>query len=88
MGFDGERPGADQRLIDFATRNSIPEVFVTLLQAGPGTELWKRLQDENRLLPTRPEDSFGSQTGLMNFLPTRPMSQIVEEFINVYERAL
>ncbi|MBI4963493.1 MAG: B12-binding domain-containing radical SAM protein [Desulfomonile tiedjei] len=85
IGFDNEEPGADQRLIEFANRNHIPEMFVTLLQAGPGTEIWKRLQAEDRLLSTSCDDSFGSQTGLMNFLPTRPMSQIVEEFINIHE---
>jgi radical SAM superfamily enzyme YgiQ (UPF0313 family) len=85
IGFDNEKKGADQRLIDFATRNAIPEMFFTLLQAGPGTDLWKRLEDENRLFPSPPEDSFGSQTGLMNFQPTRPMSEIVEEFINVHD---
>jgi Domain of unknown function (DUF4070) len=85
IGFDNEEPGADQRLIEFANRNHIPEMFVTLLQAGPGTEIWKRLQAEDRLLSSICDDSFGSQTGLMNFLPTRPMSQIVEEFINIHE---
>ena len=85
IGFDNEAPGADQRLIEFANRNHIPEMFVTLLQAGPGTEIWKRLQAEDRLLSTVCDDSFGNQTGLMNFLPTRPMSQIVEEFINIHE---
>jgi radical SAM superfamily enzyme YgiQ (UPF0313 family) len=85
LGFDGERPGADQRLLDFATRNSIPEMFITLLQAGPGTDLWERLKVENRLLETRPEDTFGSQTGLMNFNPTRPVNQIVEEFLRLYD---
>jgi radical SAM superfamily enzyme YgiQ (UPF0313 family) len=85
IGFDNEAPGADQRLIEFANRNHIPEMFVTLLQAGPGTEIWKRLKAEDRLLSTVCDDSFGNQTGLMNFLPTRPMSQIVEEFINIHE---
>ena len=85
IGLDHERQGADQRLIDFADRNQIPEMFVTLLQAGPGTDLWKRLQDEGRLLPTYCADSFGSQTGLLNFVPTRPTTQIVEEFLHLYD---
>jgi radical SAM superfamily enzyme YgiQ (UPF0313 family) len=85
IGFDNERAGADERLIDFANRNAIPEMFVTLLQAGPGTDLWTRLEGEGRLLPTRREDSFGSQTGLTNFVPTRSMHELVEEFIRVYD---
>lgn len=85
IGFDHELPGADQRLIDFANRNHIPEMFITLLQAGPGTDLWSRLEREGRLLAGGYDDNLGSQTGLPNFLPTRPMRQIVGEFIRLYE---
>jgi radical SAM superfamily enzyme YgiQ (UPF0313 family) len=87
LGFDHERPGADQRLIDFAARQHIPEMFITLLQAGPGTALWKRLQEEDRLLPLDDEvlQDYSNQTGLCNFKPTRPISEIVEEFIHLYD---
>ncbi len=84
LGFDNEGKGADQRLIDFASRNHIPEMFVTLLQAGPGTDLWRRLQTEGRLLSCEVTDNFGSQTGLINFLPTRPRREIAQEFIHLY----
>jgi radical SAM superfamily enzyme YgiQ (UPF0313 family) len=85
LGFDNELPGADQRLIDFATRNQIPEMFVTLLQAGPQTDLWVRLEKEGRLLFTGFSDNLGSQTGLINFLPTRPRAEIANEFIRLYD---
>ncbi len=85
LGFDHERPGADQRLIDFAVRNSIPEMFVTLLQAGPGTDLWSRLKTEGRLLSATCDQNLGSQTGLINFIPTRPVHEIVDEFTRLYE---
>ena len=85
LGFDNESRGADQRLIDFASRNQIPETFVTLLQVGPGTDLNERLRREGRLLPTAWDEEIGSQTSLMNFVPTRPASEIVEEFIRVYD---
>jgi len=84
LGFDNERQGADQRLIDFACRNHIPEMFVTLLQAAPGTDLWKRLESECRLMFDGINDNLGSQTALINFRPTRPTSEIVEEFIHLY----
>jgi len=84
LGFDNESQGADQRLIDFASRNHIPDMFVTLLQAGPGTDLWKRLETEGRLLFEGYTDNLGSQTGLINFLPTRPRREIAEEFIHLY----
>jgi radical SAM superfamily enzyme YgiQ (UPF0313 family) len=85
LGFDNEGKGADQRLIDFASRNHIPEMFVTLLQAGPGTDLWRRLQSQDRLLFAGYDDKLGSQTGLINFLPTRPRREIAQEFMHLYE---
>ena len=85
MGFDQEKPDADQRMLDFAIRTHIPKLFVTLLQAGPGTDLWDRLFREGRLLSTSHEH-LSNQTGLLNYVPTRPQEEIVEEFIRLYER--
>ncbi len=84
IGFDQEKAGADQRLLNFARRTQVPELFVTLLQAGPGTIMWKRLEKEGRLLPISYEN-LSNQTGLVNFLTIRPLEQIVEEFIHLYE---
>lgn len=86
IGFDNEKPGADERLIEFARRTQIPEMFITLLQAGPGTDLWARLEREGRLLPQEFTDDSGNQTGLMNFVPTRPIREIVDEFVHVYDQ--
>ena len=83
IGFDNEAPGADRRLIDFAVRNQIPEVFATMLQAMPGTDLWKRVNEEGRLLCTG-QDSLISHTGPVNFITTRPLQEITAEFINLY----
>ncbi len=83
IGFDNEKQGADQRLIEFASRNKIPEMFGTLLQAGPGTDLWRRLEREDRLI-SGDYEHFSNQTSLINFTTTRPLKQIVDEFINLY----
>lgn len=85
VGFDNEKAGADQRLIDFAVRNQIPEMFITQLQVGPGTDLWTRLEKEGRLLPIVFCDDLGSQTGAVNFVPTRPPEEIAREFVRIYE---
>ncbi len=84
LGFDEETKGAGGRLISFAERNHIPELFTTLLQAGPGTDLCVRLESENRLL-SMGEENMSNQTGLVNFVPTRPLEEIANEFINVYD---
>jgi len=84
LGFDDEKSGAGQRLIDFAQRNHIPEVFSTLLQAGPGTDLYTRLKSEGRLLSIDKEN-ISNQTGLINFVPTRPLEEIANEFVSLYD---
>ena len=84
IGFDGESEGVDERIINFAVRNSIAEVQVFPLRASPGTELWKRMEKEERLLETRGEN-LGNQASLMNFASNRPIEQITKELINVNE---
>ncbi len=83
LGFDEETKGAGGRLTSFAEKNHIPELFTTLLQAGPGTDLSIRLQSENRLLEMK-EENLSNQTGLVNFVPTRPLEEIANEFVAVY----
>jgi radical SAM superfamily enzyme YgiQ (UPF0313 family) len=85
IGFDNEKPGADQRLVDFASRTHIPEMFVSLLQAAEGTDLWRRLKGEGRLFENGEANAFGNQTTLMNFEPTRPIDQVVGEFVHTYD---
>jgi radical SAM superfamily enzyme YgiQ (UPF0313 family) len=85
MGLDGEMPGRDRRIIDFATKHNIPEVYLCILHAFPGTALWDRVKEQGRLL-----DSDYVRTGdwkslEMNLIPTRPPSQIVQEFVNVFD---
>lgn len=84
LGFDGEKKGAGQRLINFAQRNNLPELFTTLLQAGPGTDLYSRLESEDRLL-AMDDENISNQTGLINFVPTRPMEEIANEFVELYD---
>ena len=84
IGFDNERKGSDKRIIDFAMQNNIPQVLITLLTAFPGTDLWRRLEKEGRLLRSVNIENFSSETGLINFVPTRPIDEIVEEVISLY----
>ncbi len=86
VGLDGESPGVDRRIIDFASRNNIPEIIAHAAQAVPGTALWHRLKKEDRLLPA---DDAGLASAnvfsAVNFVPARPIEQIAKEFLNVYE---
>lgn len=85
VGFDGEEPGRDLRVIEFAERNDIPELIVTLVHAFPGTEMWDRLNGENRLLAADAYDSGDWKALQMNFIPKRPEMEIVREFVNIHK---
>ncbi|MBE9192714.1 B12-binding domain-containing radical SAM protein [Gloeocapsopsis crepidinum LEGE 06123] len=86
MGFDNERPGAGKRIQAFIEETGIPQCQFSLLQALQNTAMWNRLQKEGRLV-----DGLGTihQGAIMNFVPTRPVEELTEEFIdafwNIYE---
>ncbi|KYC43799.1 radical SAM protein [Scytonema hofmannii PCC 7110] len=81
MGFDNERPGAGKRIRAFMEETGIPQGHFSLLQALQNTAMWNRLQQEGRLL-----DGFGTvhQGSIMNFVPTRPVEEITEEYIDAF----
>jgi radical SAM superfamily enzyme YgiQ (UPF0313 family) len=81
IGFDGEKSGAGQRIVDFAEITAIPTTTFAMLQALPNTALWHRLEKEGRL---RTDDINLNQTALMNFVPTRPVEEIAEEYIDAF----
>ena len=79
IGFDGETPGAGDRIVRFAEQTAIPLPMFSMLQVLPHTALWHRLEKEGRLLN---QDGNINQTTLMNFVPTRPLEDIVREYID------
>lgn len=83
IGFDNEKPGAGQRIVDFVETGAIPIVFFSMLQALPNTALWTRLEKEQRLLFA---DADINQTTLMNFTPSRPIEEIVSEYLESLTR--
>ncbi len=80
LGFDGERAGAGDRIQAFVEQTNIPQPMLGLLQALPNTALWTRLKREERLLG---ESSHltGDQNSLMNFVPTRPISELAKDYV-------
>ncbi|MBO6662397.1 MULTISPECIES: B12-binding domain-containing radical SAM protein [Roseivirga] len=80
IGFDDEKKGAGERVFQFATENAIPGVTFSMLQALPGTALWDRLKASGRLL----DDANLNQTTLLNFVPTRPIEEIAEEYVDAF----
>ncbi|MBW4591597.1 MAG: B12-binding domain-containing radical SAM protein [Brasilonema angustatum HA4187-MV1] len=81
LGFDGERSGAGERIQTFVEQTSIPQPMLGILQALPNTALWNRLKAEQRLLEGIGGVEVGDQNTLMNFKPTRPLSEIGREYV-------
>jgi radical SAM superfamily enzyme YgiQ (UPF0313 family) len=59
VGFDNDAADIFDRQIDFIRRAGIPWAMVGTLEALPGTQLWRRLEREGRLLPHYAGDAFG-----------------------------
>ena len=83
IGFDGEKTGAGQRIVDFVEKTTIPTAVFSMLQALPDTALWHRLEKEGRLLSG---EGNINQSTLINFVPTRPLADIAEEFVEGWEQ--
>ncbi len=81
IGFDGEKTGAGNRIVEFVEQNAIPTTTFGMLQALPHTALWFRLEKEGRLLA---KNANLNQTTLMNFQPTRPITEIAQEYVEAF----
>jgi radical SAM superfamily enzyme YgiQ (UPF0313 family) len=81
IGFDGERAGAGERIRAFVEETGIPQPMLGVLQALPNTALWQRLKQEERLLEGLGAIEVGDQNSLMNFTPTRPMTEVAKEYV-------
>jgi radical SAM superfamily enzyme YgiQ (UPF0313 family) len=81
IGFDGEKKGAGARIVKFVEQTAIPTALFSMLQALPDTALWHRLEKEGRL---RSKGANINQTTLMNFVPTRPLSDIAQEYVEAF----
>lgn len=81
IGFDGEKAGAGDRIIEFVETTAIPTAVFGILQALPHTALWFRLEKEGRLIKTAVD---GNQMALMNFIPTRPVEDIAREYVHAF----
>jgi radical SAM superfamily enzyme YgiQ (UPF0313 family) len=84
IGFDGERPGAGDRVCQFVEEVGIPVVILNLLHPLPHTRLWDRLEQEGRLLAPRTTGDFYDLE--LNYLPARPREDILAEFLGAIDR--
>lgn len=50
MGLDTDTPDTAERILEFIRLSNIPMLTINLLHALPGTPLWRRLEQEGRLV--------------------------------------
>ncbi len=84
IGFDGEERGINERICELLDEAGTGLAFINLLQAMPNTRLWNRLESEGRLLPQ--VTSGETLASRMNFVPSRPMAEIMGEWADTWKR--
>jgi radical SAM superfamily enzyme YgiQ (UPF0313 family) len=77
VGFDSDGPDIFERQIRFIQKSGIVTAMVGLLNAPPGTRLFKRLQAENRIITTMSGDNMD---GSLNFLPRMKPQLLMEGY--------
>jgi radical SAM superfamily enzyme YgiQ (UPF0313 family) len=83
LGFDTDRADIFDRMVDFIQKSGIPIAMVGLLQAMPGTQLFRRLWREGRILDAGHGDNTDDK---LNFLPQMDAARLVEGYRWVLKR--
>jgi radical SAM superfamily enzyme YgiQ (UPF0313 family) len=83
LGFDTDGDDIFDRMVEFIEKSGIPIAMVGLLQAMPGTQLFRRLWKEGRIL----DAGYGDNTcDKLNFLPNMDAARLVEGYRSVLKR--
>jgi radical SAM superfamily enzyme YgiQ (UPF0313 family) len=83
LGFDTDREDIFDRMVEFIQKSGIPIAMVGLLQAMPGTQLFRRLWREGRIVDAGGGDNTGDS---LNFLPNMDAAKLVEGYRSVLKR--
>jgi radical SAM superfamily enzyme YgiQ (UPF0313 family) len=84
LGFDTDKEDIFDRMVEFIEKSGIPIAMVGLLQAMPGTQLFRRLRQEGRIV-----DAGGGNNTFcdrLNFLPRMDSAKLVEGYREVMNR--
>ncbi len=83
VGFDHDPDDIFDRQVEFISESAIPMAMVGLLQALPGTQLYRRLVKEGRLL----HDGTGDNVeGTLNFIPKMDAERLLEGYRSILRR--
>ncbi|MBL7215985.1 MAG: DUF4070 domain-containing protein [Phycisphaerae bacterium] len=81
VGFDGDKPGVFDRMINLIQDSGVVTAMVGLLNAPRGTNLYKKLMSENRLTEPPTGDNMDCT---MNFIPRMD----IHELLGGYQKVL
>jgi radical SAM superfamily enzyme YgiQ (UPF0313 family) len=84
LGFDTDREDIFDRMVEFIQKSGIPIAMVGLLQAMPGTQLFRRLWREGRILDAGGGDNTFCDR--LNFLPRMDAAKLVEGYREVLKK--
>lgn len=83
VGFDNDPEDIFDKQVKFIEESAIPLAMVGLLQAVPGTQLYRRLMKEGRIL----HEGFGDNMDFrLNFVPKMNAERLVEGYRSILER--
>ena len=80
IGFDHDTPSIFEAQIRFIQQSGIVTAMVGLLTALSGTQLYKRLKREDRLLKT---STGNNMDGALNFVPTMNKGKLIDGYKKV-----
>ena len=83
LGFDTDGDDIFDRMVEFIQKSGIPIAMVGLLQAMPGTQLFRRLWKEGRIVDAGHGDNTDDK---LNFLPNMDAARLVEGYRSVLKR--
>jgi len=83
VGFDNDPDDIFDRQVQFIQESAIPLAMVGLLLALPGTQLYRRLMKEGRIV----DEGHGNNMELrLNFIPKMDVQRLVEGYRSILER--
>jgi radical SAM superfamily enzyme YgiQ (UPF0313 family) len=80
LGFDNDTPGVFDKLINMIQDSGVVTAMVGLLNAPPGTKLYKKLMSENRLTKPATGDNMDCT---MNFIPKMDTGELLKGYQKV-----
>ncbi len=82
VGFDHDRIEEFDNILNFSIKANLPLTMINILGVAPGTDIYKRLEDEKRLYGKSTEDAIGI------FPPMRYMNMSQVEMFDKYLETL